>query len=141
MNGKLTQPQIDHYIQWLRRNDYFGIKGCIYDDKSVELLDELFDLIEKISPVSKYGVRKLWFRAERGSIEDFGNMEEEIADGIYESKDDVYKSWISWFPEEIEWYEFSAVQYKEDGYRSITLQHNIVIVQDKKSFRNHKRHF
>ena len=42
MYGNLTQPKVDHYIEWLRRNDHFGMTGCIYDDKSNELLDELF---------------------------------------------------------------------------------------------------
>ena len=46
MHGKLTQPKIDGYISWLRRNDHFGMTSCIYDDKSQKLLDELFELLE-----------------------------------------------------------------------------------------------
>lgn len=45
MYGNLTQPKVDHYIEWLRRNDHFGMTGCIYDDKSNELLDELFSFV------------------------------------------------------------------------------------------------
>ena len=78
MHGKLTQPKIDGYISWLRRNDHFGMTSCIYDDKSQKLLDELFALLEQIAPESPNGVRTLWLRAERGPIEDFGNAAEEI---------------------------------------------------------------
>lgn len=53
MVKKLTQPKIRHYIEWLQRNDHFGMHGCIYDDKSNELLDELFELLEQVAPVSK----------------------------------------------------------------------------------------
>ena len=49
MHGKLTQPKIDGYISWLRRNDHFGMTSCIYDDKSQKLLDELFELLEQIA--------------------------------------------------------------------------------------------
>lgn len=48
----MTQPKIDGYISWLRRNDHFGMTSCIYDDKSQKLLDELFALLEQIAPES-----------------------------------------------------------------------------------------
>ena len=52
MFGKLTQPKVDHYIHWLSRDDHFGMHGCVYDDESDKLLDEFFELIEQIAPVS-----------------------------------------------------------------------------------------
>ena len=88
MHGKLTQPKIDGYISWLRRNDHFGMTSCIYDDKSQKLLDELFELLEQVAPESQNGVRTLWLRAERGTIEDFGNAAEEIAEGNYDSEEE-----------------------------------------------------
>lgn len=57
MHKKLTQPKVDHYIHWLSRDDHFGMHGCVYDDKSDKLLDEFFELIDQIAPVSKNGVR------------------------------------------------------------------------------------
>lgn len=132
MYGKLTQPKVSHYIEWLRRNDHFGMKGCIYDDKSNELLDELFDLLEQVAPVANNGARSLWLRAERGPIEDYGNAEEEIADGNYETEEEFLASWKDWFPEEIEWYHLAAVQMKEEGFRAVMLRHEYVIVQDKR---------
>ena len=59
--------------------------GCIYDEKSNELLDELFALLEQIAPISENGARSLWLRAERGPIEDYGDPEDEVENGEYEN--------------------------------------------------------
>ena len=130
MGKGLTQPKVNHYCHWLEINDHFGVHGNIYDDKSNELLDELFSLLEQVSPISDNGARSLWLRAERGPIEDFGNMEEEIACGNYKSEDEFVSEWKGWFPDEVEWYQLSAVELKEEGYRAVTIRHKFVIVQD-----------
>ena len=132
MHGKLTQPKIDGYISWLRRNDHFGMTSCIYDDKSQKLLDELFALLEQIAPESPNGVRTLWLRAERGPIEDFGNAAEEIEEGNYDSEEEFIDVWKSWFPEDVKWYHFQAVEDKAEGYRAVAVRHSYVIVQDKR---------
>lgn len=132
MHGKLTQPKIDGYISWLRRNDHFGMTSCIYDDKSQKLLDELFELLEQVAPESPNGVRTLWLRAERGPIEDFGNAAEEIAEGNYDSEEEFVDAWKSWFPEDVKWYHFQAVEDKAEGYRAVAVRHSYVIVQDKR---------
>lgn len=98
MHKKLTQPKVDHYIHWLSRDDHFGMHGCVYDDKSDKLLDEFFELIDQIAPVSKNGVRALWLRAERGPIEDYGNAEEEVACGDFDSVEQFIEEWKAWFP-------------------------------------------
>ena len=103
MSGELTQPKVDQYIHWLSRDDHFGMHGCVYDDKSDKLLDEFFELIEQIAPVSKNGVRALWLRAERGPIEDYGNAEEEVACGDFDSVEEFIEEWKAWFPDEIKW--------------------------------------
>ena len=132
MIGKLTQPKIYRYHSWLRRNDHFGMHGCIYDDKSNELLDELFALLEQVSPISENGARTLWLRAERGPIEDYGNAEEDIEAGVVDSEEEFIESWKAWFPNEVEWYHFGAINLKEEGYRAVMLRHDFVIVQDKR---------
>ena len=131
MYGKLTQPKVSHYLHWLHRNDYFGMKGCIYDDRSNVLLDELFVLLEQVAPVSENGTKELWLRAERGPIEDYGNAQEEIEVGNFETEEEFIDSWKSWYPEEIEWYQLQAVELKDEGYRAVMLAHEVVIVQDK----------
>lgn len=130
MSGRLTQPKIDRYLHWLGGNDHFGMYGCIYDEKSNELLDELFALLEQIAPISENGARSLWLRAERGPIEDYGDPEDEVENGEYESEEQFIEEWKSWFPDEIAWYHFSAVHVKSEDYRAISLSHKIIIVQD-----------
>ena len=120
MSGELTQPKVDQYIHWLSRDDHFGMHGCVYDDKSDKLLDEFFELIEQIAPVSKNGVRALWLRAERGPIEDYGNAEEEVACGDFDSVEEFIEEWKAWFPDEIKWYQLQAVQLKDEGSCSAT---------------------
>lgn len=132
MSGELTQPKVDQYIHWLSRDDHFGMHGCVYDDKSDKLLDEFFELIDQIAPVSKNGVRALWLRAERGPIEDYGNAEEEVACGDFDSVEQFIEEWKAWFPDEIKWYQLQAVQLKDEGYRAVMLGHKYVIVQDKR---------
>lgn len=130
MPQKLTQPKINQYLHWLHGYEYFGEYGCIYDEKSNILLNELFTLLDQIAPVSPQGVKTLWFRAERGPIEDFGNMEEEIAEGNYSSEQEFKEAWTEEFPNEIEWYHFSAVEDEEEGFRAVMIHHDYVIVQD-----------
>lgn len=130
MAGKLTQPKVEHYIHWLKGNDHFGMYGCLYDEKSNALLNKLFDLLEQVSPIAKNGARTLWLRAERGPIEDYGNAAQLIEDGEFESEEEFIASWKSYFPDEVEWYEFSAVRIKDEGYRAVMLAHEFVIVQD-----------
>lgn len=132
MYGDLTQPKIQHYIEWLKRNDHFGMRACIYDEKSTELLDELFLLLEQIAPVSENGTRALWLRAVRGPIEDYGDPKDEVACGNFESAEELIEEWKAWFPNEVEWYQLQAVELKDEGYRAVTLGHKFVVVQDKR---------
>ena len=132
MNGRLTQPKVDGYIQWMRRNDPFGMTGQCYDAESCKLLDEFFALLRQIAPISQNGAKVLWLRAERGPIEDFGSVEDEIAEGNYETEDEFITEWKSWFPDEIKWYQLQAVEDEAAGYRAIMLRHSYVIVQDKR---------
>lgn len=130
MRKLLTQPKVERYYEWLRKNDHFGMTGCIYDDESNVLLDELFSLMDQISPVSSNGVRSLWLRAERGPIDDFGNPAEEVSEGNYESEEDFISEWKWLFPDEVAWYLLQTVELKDEGYRAISLKHHFVIVQD-----------
>ena len=132
LDGRLTQPKVDGYIQWMRRNDPFGMTGQCYDAESRKLLDEFFALLRQIAPVSQNGAKILWLRAERGPIEDFGSIEDEIAEGNYETEDEFITEWKSWFPDEIKWYQLQAVEDEAAGYRAIMLRHSYVIVQNKR---------
>lgn len=128
----MNQPEIRRYIHWLHHNDNFGMTANRYDDQSRELLDELFVLLEKVKSVTDNGVRSLWLTAQRGMFDDFGNIAEMIEEGEFDSLSEAEEYWKEMYPDEIEWYAFSALEDKEIGYRAIYLCHRCAIVQDKR---------
>lgn len=131
MSSVLTQPKVRQYIHRLSDYNRFG-EGKAYDEKSNALLDELFHLLEQVSPVAKNGARKLWLRAPRGPITDFGDPVDAVESGDFESEEQFVQEWKCWHPNEIEWYELSAVDVKDEGYRAVMLRHRFVIAQDKR---------
>lgn len=131
MPAVLTQPKVRQYIHRLSDYNRFG-EGKAYDEKSNKLLDELFLLLEQVSPVAENGARKLWLRAPRGPITDFGDPLDAVESGDFESEEQFVQEWKCWHPNEIEWYELSAVDVKDEGYRAVMLRHRFVIAQDKR---------
>ena len=116
MNNTLKAPRVKHYIEVLKQKHYMDVNCNVsFDDRTYELLDEIFSLLKRISPVSKNGGRELWFTAERGTIEDFGDFEEMLADGDVESREEFENWWHDEFPNEVEWYSFSAVEDEKSG--------------------------
>lgn len=130
MPSSFTQPKVDRHIEWLRGRYHFGMKYMLYDPESLRLLNELFDLLEQIEPDRNSGLRSLWLRAERGPIEDYGDVNELIEDGEFESEEAFVREWKDFFPNEIEWYLFTANKDDSHGFRAIILRHDVVIVQD-----------
>lgn len=68
MNGRLTQPKVDGYIQWMRRNDPFGMTGQCYDAESCKLLDEFFALLSKLLRFLKTEQRSFGFEQNAGRL-------------------------------------------------------------------------
>ena len=114
MISHIKQPQIRKYLHWLRGNDHFGMHAYNYDMKSRDLLDEFFSLLETISPVSENGARSLWLTAERGSFADFGDIDEMIDSGEFDTKEEDEKEWEWMFPDEIAWYQLDAIEDKKE---------------------------
>ena len=50
--SNLKAPHIQRYIDWLRQIDYGYVGNCTsYDEKTYELLDELYLELRKIAPM------------------------------------------------------------------------------------------
>ena len=131
MNKKLKAPAVQHYIDWLGRLGYRQFDFSFsYDKRSYELLDQLFDIIREIEPTSDNGVRELWLKAERGSIEDYGDFEEMVSWGDVETQEEFEELWKAEFPNEEEWYNFQIAEDPANGYRCIFLAHKLVIEID-----------
>ena len=131
MNKKLKAPAVQHYIDWLGRLGYRQFDFSFsYDKRSYELLDQLFDIIREIEPTSDNGVRELWLKAERGSIEDYGDFEEMVSWGDVETQEEFEELWKAEFPNEEEWYNCQIAEDPANGYRCIFLAHKLVIAID-----------
>jgi hypothetical protein len=77
----MKAPRIDGFINRYQREQY------ALDKKSKELLRKLYSLIDLIEPCGDDDKHILWLREERGTIEDYGNLDELIEDGIVDNKE------------------------------------------------------
>ena len=135
ISEKLTQPKVSWYIDWLGRAGYRNVNcNMAYDERSYELMDELFALLAKIKPLTENGARSILICAKRGSIEDFaeyhGTYEECLEDEAIKDRADYEAYWRESFPNDIEWYELTAVYQKDIDYQAVLLQHRQVLEQD-----------
>lgn len=127
----MKAPEIKHYISWLGRVGYRNIDCSFsYDEASYGAIDRIFRLLYRLEPDPEHNSWELWLRAERGTIEDFGSFEDLREDGQVESYEEFEAWWRSEFPEEVEWFHFSAGEDQKIGYRAVFLSHNHVLEVD-----------
>ena len=118
----MKAPEIKHYISWLGRVGYRNIDCSFsYDEASYGAIDRIFRLLYRLEPDPEHNSWELWLRAERGTIEDFGSFEDLREDGQVESYEEFEAWWRSEFPEEVEWFHFSAGEDQKIGYRAVFL--------------------
>lgn len=129
MAEKLKQPAVNHYQSFLSDDNRHGFGSYIYGEEDSKLLDELFALVRTLAPFHKNGARDLWFRAERGTPEDYGDVNEAIEYGDFKTAEEFYDDWKWRFPNEIEWYNFGAYEDEKSEYRAVFLGHRVVISQ------------
>lgn len=131
MSNVMKAPEVKRYIRWLGDVGYRYLDcSFTYDDKTYELLDELFSTLGRVKPTGENNAWRLWLRADRGSIEDYGDYKELLNDGEVENYQEFEQRWLSEYPEEVEWFEFQALYEEGLNYRAIFLHHKFVIEQD-----------
>ena len=129
--SNLKAPHVQHYIDWLRRVDYGHVGNCTsYDEKTYELLDELYLELRKIAPMGDRNRRELWLRAERGSLDDWGNIDEMVEDGEFDCREDAESYWQDMFPEQEYWYHLLTIEDDDTGFRGLFLGHHYIIEVD-----------
>lgn len=127
----LKSPQISGYISWLGHVEYRLVGNTFtYTKESYEVILELFDLLRRIEPINENGLRELWLTSERGSIEDFKDIEEAIAEGDVESAEELKQWWLDSFPEKTQWYHLTAAEDTKTGYKTLLLNNRQVIEID-----------
>ena len=122
-------PQVQSHIRWLSDNSYMSGNNYPYDEISVKNINNIFELLKKIKQ-TKEDVWELWLTAGRGPIEAFGDYEELLLDGEVDSREDFESWWKSEYPDEIAWYDFTAVERKDTGYKAIFLANKMIIEID-----------
>ena len=70
----------------------------------------------------------MWFKANRGPIEDFGDFEEYKLSGEIDSLEQFEQLWHMYYPDEEVWHEIRVGE--DNGYRWIILHHQMVIEVD-----------
>jgi len=129
--SKLRAPNVQEYIDWLKRIDYghWG-ENTAYDEGSYQLIEELYQELDKIAPVGDRNRKELWLRARRGAINEWKDLDEAVEDGEFDSKEEAIQYWSEMFPEEEYWYHFLAIEDKDTGFRGIFVGHHYVIEVD-----------
>jgi len=100
----MKAPQIDGFINRYHREQY------ALDEKSKGLLLKLYSLIDLIEPCGDDEKHILWLREERGTIEDYGNLDELIEDGIVDNKEQFEECWKEEYPDEYCWYRLTTLR-------------------------------
>lgn len=136
MQFELKAPRVRHYIHCLGRTNYMSsMTTMTYDELSYNKIRELFDLMEKLEPVSKNGRRELWLTVDRGAIEDFGNYEEMLEDGEVTNRQDFESWWLDEYPDKIEWNLLETLHDKEIDYRAVFMNHRQILEIDSRKER------
>lgn len=139
MKKTLTAPAIDNYIEWLGGVRYGEFQfEYTYDTKAYEHIDEIFELLKKVAPTREGQIWDLWLYADRGSVSDFADIDDEDARDYYgfTNQEELEKVWKEYFPSDVKWYDFCAVEHEDGQYRAIFLAHKQVIAVDKRETKN-----
>lgn len=111
-----------------------------YDEQSYELIDALYLELAKIAPMGDRKRKELWLRADRGTIDEWIDLDEAVEDGEFESKEEAISYWTDLFPDEEYWYHFLAIEDDDTGFRGIFLQHRYVIEVDPRKWKAATHH-
>lgn len=115
----MKAPQIDGFKFRYHMEEYS------IDEKSRKLLDQLYYLLSKIESCGDDERRTIWIRAERGTIEDYGDYEEQLEEGDVSNREQFEENWRFDYPDEYYYYQLTAVQYRD--WRTVILNGEPVI--------------
>ena len=121
----MTAPKLDFLIDVFDSRNY---NPQSYDVLVKEKLDKLYDLLDRIKPLSDDEYKVLYFSSERGSIEEYINYNDENEYCDAEKYQEFVDRFNEDYPDEIYWYKMTSTRYK--NYRMISINSKNIIYVD-----------
>lgn len=119
----LYAPEIKRYEQYYRSSRIN--ENTRLTEQSAKLYEIILENIRKIKPTSEErNIWELWFKADRGSLEDFGNYEELHEDGTYDTYEEFVEDYESYDKEEY-WFKLCVVI--DDEYSALFINNSRII--------------
>lgn len=126
----LLAPQVDLLILNAQR---FHHRESQPSTKSVE---RLVGEIKKLKVQGDDDFRSLFIEADRGAIDDYGNFDEFLEDGVVDNYEDFVEMWKGEYPDEKKWYRLTFSEYQQVYY--IAIDNKMAIQADSAVFQeNH----
>lgn len=116
--GQIKAPRIKNLV--------YGLNDAKYtvDVKTSDIINQIYDELDRIKACGEDNRHELWLRAERGAIEDFGNYDEWLEDEMVNNYEEFVQWWEDEYPEEEIW--FNLVTIKRDDYEAIFLDKKLI---------------
>ena len=89
----------------------------VVGDKLLDMLVEVQSQFERLEAMGDDDFRAFHIEIPRATLDEWGNCEEEIADGEYKNREEYIEDWKSYNPMETYWFHISVARYNE--YRSL----------------------
>jgi len=134
---KKIAPELDGYIESCQSYAEISDKGII------DLLRKIFEVMCQIEEQGGDEYRSIWITAERGGIRSFGSYKEFFESGEVRNQQEFNELWLSYYPDELKWYDFAVARYQDVGYyyidSKLVFQFPFKTVVNKKAFPQQKR--
>lgn len=126
MEWKLVAPEIDRLLRAFGR----GYKNPSAQTRKVlDALDRLVDVLAGLKPLADNDeVKSIWLKISRGSLDDFGDYEELLAEGEVSSREEYVELWESEYPDDYSWYELVVVE--NERCRAVSVGNVTVLCAD-----------
>lgn len=89
----------------------------VVGDKLLDMLVDVQSQFERLEAMGDDEFRAFHIEIPRPTLDEWGNCEEEIADGEYKNHEEYIEDWESYNPMETYWFHVSVARYNE--YRSL----------------------
>lgn len=121
----MKAPKFDSLLEILSNKNY---NPESYDVLVKEKINKLYDLLDKIKPISSDEYKVLYFDVSKGTAQEYGNYKELKECGEVKNYKEYIDRFNTSYPSKIYWYKMISTKYK--NYRMITINSKNVIYAD-----------